>query len=82
MHCIIIYNNPETTKHLFNIYTIWPYIFDVGPALYKCYTNVLRLRGRWARIYQYARWLTIVLFDSHSLAATTDLKGDMNIMAT
>ena len=25
----------------------WPNVFDVGPALYKCYTNVLCLLGRY-----------------------------------
>ena len=24
----------------------WPNVFDVGPTLYKCYTNVLCLLGR------------------------------------
>ena len=32
-------NNPANTKHLYNI-------FDVGPALYKCYAKVLCLLGR------------------------------------
>ena len=31
---------PANTKYLHNIY-----IFDVGPTLYKCYTNVLCLLG-------------------------------------
>ena len=33
------------TKHVYNIYTSRPNVFDVGPALNKSYTNVLRLLG-------------------------------------
>ena len=31
---------------MYNIYTSRPNVFDVGPTLYKSYTNVLRLLGR------------------------------------
>ena len=34
---------PASTTHLYNIYTMLDE--DVGPTLYKCYTNVLCLLG-------------------------------------
>ena len=37
---ISIYDIPANTKHLYNIYIpSWPNVFDVGSALYTCYTN-------------------------------------------
>ena len=33
------------TKHVYNILQRRPNVFDAGPTLYKCYTNVLRLLG-------------------------------------
>ena len=45
----MVYVNPANTKHLYNIYTTFiqhrANVFDVGPALYKYYTNVLHLQG-------------------------------------
>ena len=29
----------EPPEHLYNIYTASADVFDVGPTLYKCYTN-------------------------------------------
>ena len=38
---------PANTKHVYNINFIQRQssVFDVGPTLYKCYTNYLRLWG-------------------------------------
>ena len=36
---------PANTKHLYNNCTTSANVFDVGPTLYKCYTNVLCLLG-------------------------------------
>ena len=36
---------PANTKRLYNIIQRRPNVFDVGPTLYKCYTNVLCLLG-------------------------------------
>ena len=37
------YNHPASKKHLYNICTMWINVEDVGPTLYRCYTNVLCL---------------------------------------
>ena len=37
---------PVNTKHLYDFMQCWTNVEDVGPMLYKCYTNVLRLLGR------------------------------------
>ena len=34
---------PAKQKHCITFVQRWPNVFDVGPALYKCYTNVLCL---------------------------------------
>ena len=36
---------PANTKHLLTFAQRQPNVFDVGPTLYKCYTNVLCLLG-------------------------------------
>ena len=38
---------PVNTKHLYNNCTMQssPNVFDVGPTLYKCYTNIICLLG-------------------------------------
>ena len=36
---------PVNTNHLYNICTRWTNVEDVGPTLYKCFTNVLWLLG-------------------------------------
>ena len=37
---------PVSTKHLYDFMQCWTNVEDVGPTLYKCYTNVLCLLGR------------------------------------
>ena len=37
---------PVNTKHLYDFMQRRPNVEDVGPTLYKCYTNVLCLLGR------------------------------------
>ena len=37
---------PVNTKHLYDFMQCWTSVEDVGPTLYKCYTNVLCLLGR------------------------------------
>ena len=37
--------NVRRWSHLYDIYTTSPGVFDVGSALYKCYTNVLCFLG-------------------------------------
>ena len=37
---------PVNTKHLYDFMQCWTIVEDVGPTLYKCYTNVLCLLGR------------------------------------
>ena len=37
---------PVNTKHLYDFMQCWTNVEDVGPTLYKCYTNVLCLLGR------------------------------------
>ena len=48
--CLIIRNRTVGTQQTQNICIIcvqrWPNIFDVGPTLYKCYTNVLCVLGK------------------------------------
>ena len=39
-------NTPVNTKHLYDFIQCWTNVEDVGPTLYKCYTNVLCLLGR------------------------------------
>ena len=41
--CIYI---PVNTKHLYDFMQCWTNVEDVGPTLYKCYTNVLCLLGQ------------------------------------
>ena len=41
--CIDIQVN---TKHLYDFMQCWTNVEDVGPTLYKCYTNVLCLLGQ------------------------------------
>ena len=36
---------PVNTKHLYNFVQRWTNVEDVGPALYKCYTNVFLFAG-------------------------------------
>ena len=36
---------PVNTKHLYDFIQCWTNVEDVGPTLYKCYTNVLCLLG-------------------------------------
>ena len=38
-------DSPVNTKHLYNIYTTTAKVIEVGPTLYKCYTNVFCLLG-------------------------------------
>ena len=38
-------DNPANTKYLKTFVQRRPNVFDVGPTLYKCYTNVLCLLG-------------------------------------
>ena len=56
-------SNPADTHHLYNIYSTWPNVFDVGPALYKGYTNILRaLHGKPpAYLFYEARHIETVL---------------------
>ena len=42
-----------------------PNIFDVGPILYKCYTNVLRLLGS---SFIHEHWLRLIMTDQQSVA--------------
>ena len=35
------------TKHLYDLIQCWTNVEDVGPTLYKGYTNALCLLGRW-----------------------------------
>ena len=37
---------PVNTKHLYDFVQCWTNVEDVGPTLYKCYTNVLCLLGQ------------------------------------
>ena len=37
---------PVNAKHLYDFMQCWTNVEDVGPTLYKCYTNVLCLLGR------------------------------------
>ena len=37
--------NQSTQKKLYNICTKQPNVFDVGPTMYKCYTNISCLLG-------------------------------------
>ena len=37
---------PVNTKHLYDFMQYWTNVEDVGPTLYKCYTNVWCLLGR------------------------------------
>ena len=41
-----LYRHPVNTKHLYDFIQCWTNVEDVGPTLYKCYTNVLCLLGR------------------------------------
>ena len=41
-----LYWHPANTKQLYDFMQCWTNVEDVGPALYKCYTNVLCLLGR------------------------------------
>ena len=41
-----LYWHPVNTKHLYDFMRCWTNVEDVGPTLYKCYTNVLCLLGR------------------------------------
>ena len=41
-----LYWHPVNTKHLYALMQCWTNVEDVGPTLYKCYTNVLCLLGR------------------------------------
>ena len=46
-----LYRHPVNTKHLHDFIQCWTNVEDVGPTLYKCYTNVLCLRRRrWPNI--------------------------------
>ena len=40
-----LYWHSVITKHLYDFMQCWPNVKNVGPALYKCYTNVLCLLG-------------------------------------
>ena len=39
--------HPVNSKHLYDFIQSWTNVEDVGPTLYKCYTIVLCLLGRW-----------------------------------
>ena len=39
-YCEVEGTVPTNTKHLYNIYTTAAQRLDVGPPLYKCYTNI------------------------------------------
>ena len=41
-----VYRHPVNTTHLYDFVQCWTNFKDVGPTLYKCYTNVLCLLGR------------------------------------
>ena len=41
-----LYRHPVNTKHLYDFIQCWTNVEDVGPTLYKCFTNVLCLLGR------------------------------------
>ena len=41
-----VYQHPVNTTHLYDFVQCWTNVEDVGPTLYKCYTNVLCLLGR------------------------------------
>ena len=41
-----VYRHPVNTTHLYDFIQCWTNVEDVGPTLYKCYTNVLCLLGR------------------------------------
>ena len=41
-----VYRHPVNTTHLYDFVQCWTNVEDVGPTLYKCYTNVLCLLGR------------------------------------
>ena len=41
-----VYRHPVNTTHLYDFVQCWTNVGDVGPTLYKCYTNVLCLLGR------------------------------------
>ena len=41
-----VYRHLVNTTHLYDFVQCWPNVEDVGPTLYKCYTNVLCLLGR------------------------------------
>ena len=47
-NCLIpsLFWHPVNTKHLYDFMQCWTNVEDVGPTLYKCYTNVLCLLGR------------------------------------
>ena len=44
----MLYRHPVNTTHLYDFVGLqcWTNVEDVGPTLYKCYTNVLCLLGR------------------------------------
>ena len=39
---------PVNAKHLYDFIQCWANVEDVGPTMYKCYTNMLCLLGRWS----------------------------------
>ena len=49
----IFNDNPANTKHCIIFVQRRPNVFDVGPTLYKCYTNVSCLLGR---VHARMRW--------------------------
>ena len=52
-----LYWHPVNTKHLYDFMQCWTNVEDVGPTLYKCYTNVLCLLGR--RTFTFCSWMIL-----------------------
>ena len=56
------------TKHLYDFIQCWTNVEDVGPTLYKCYTNVLCLLG--SQLYPSLLWIP-----SHTLLVNNHGRG-------
>ena len=50
---------PVSTRHLYDFMQCWTNVEDVGPTLYKCYTNVLCLLGGSIQDQIQRRWHNI-----------------------
>ena len=66
-----LYCHPVNTKHLYDFMQCWTNVEDVGPTLYKWYTNVLCLLGR--RTFSQTLYIYLMLVQCWASVADVDL---------